>query len=35
VRKELRLYLKALAGRWPGLVFFILIMVIAFTMDGR
>jgi hypothetical protein len=35
IRRELRLTLRALAGGWPGLLLFVLVMIAAFTMDGR
>jgi hypothetical protein len=33
--RELRLTLKALAGGWPGLVLFVLVVVVALMIDGR
>lgn len=33
--RELRPMLKALAGGWPGLVFLVLVAIVAFTMEGR
>lgn len=31
----MREYVRAIAGGWPGLVLFILVMLVAFTMAGR
>lgn len=33
--RDLRLGLRALAGGWPGLLLFILVMLVAFTMGDR
>jgi hypothetical protein len=32
---RVRLYLRAIAGGWPGLLFFILVMLVALTMESR
>ncbi len=32
---ELRQIVKAIAGGWPGLLLFVLVVVIAFTMEGK
>jgi hypothetical protein len=34
-RRELRLTWKALAGGWPGLLLFVLVMLVAFTVGAR
>ena len=31
--RELRLTMRALAGGWPGLLLFVLVMLVAFTVD--
>lgn len=31
----MRDYVRAIAGGWPGLVLFILVMLVAFTMGSR
>jgi hypothetical protein len=28
-------YVRAIAGGWPGLLLFLLVMLVAFTMAGR
>jgi hypothetical protein len=30
-----REYVRAIAGGWPGLLLFLLVMLVAFTMAGR
>lgn len=31
----MRDYVRAIAGGWPGLLLFLLVMLVAFTMAGR
>jgi len=31
----MREYVRAIAGGWPGLVLFLLVMLVAFTMGSR
>jgi len=31
----MRDYVRAIAGGWPGLLLFLLFLVLAFTMSGR
>lgn len=33
--REVRLMLRALAEGWPGLVFLLLVAVVAFTVESR
>ena len=35
VARESRITLQALAGGWPGLLLFAIIMLVAFTIEGR
>jgi hypothetical protein len=31
----MRKYLRAIAGGWPGLLLFVLVMIVALTLEGR
>jgi len=35
MRLKARPYVRAIAGGWPGLLLFILVMLVAFTMGSR
>jgi len=31
----MKAYVRAIAGGWPGLLLFVLVMVVAWTLEGR